>query len=80
MKTSTFRRASVVPALIALGLAACGSDAGDSTDTGPMTTDMDMDMNMGDPDATPADDVVGAALARGEYSLMDTRQIGRAHV
>jgi len=35
-----------------------------------------MDMNMGDPDATPADDVVGAALARGEYSLMDTRPEG----
>ena len=78
MKTSIFRRASVVPALIALGLAACGSDASDSADTGPMTTDMDMDMdmNMGDPDATPADDVVGAALARGEYSLMDTRPEG----
>ena len=80
MKTSIFRRASVVLALIALGLAACGSDASDSADTGPMTTDMDMDMNMdmnmGDPDATPADDVVGAALARGEYSLMDTRPEG----
>ena len=80
MKILTFGRASVVPALIALGLAACGSDPSDAadTDTDPMTTDMDMDMdmNMGDPDATPADDVAGAALARGEYSLMDTRPAG----
>lgn len=91
MKTSNLRRASVVPALLALGLAACGSDSGDSADTTPpadtepMTTDMsemddtdgsEMDMNMGDPDATPADDVAGAALARGEYSLMDSRPEG----
>jgi hypothetical protein len=37
---------------------------------------MDMDMDMGDADATPADDVDGAALARGEYALMDTRPAG----
>lgn len=38
---------------------------------------MDMEaMNMGDPDATPADDVEGAALARGEYVLLDTRPAG----
>jgi hypothetical protein len=80
MKTLILRRASVVPALLALGLAACGSDSSDSTvttppaDTRTMTTDMDM--NMGDPDATAADDVADAALARGEYSLMDTRPEG----
>jgi hypothetical protein len=80
MKTSNLRRVSVVPALLALGLAACGSDSSDSADTTPpagtepMTTDMDM--NMGDSDATPADDVAGAALARGQYSLMDTRPEG----
>ena len=42
-----------------------------------MSTDMgDMDMNMGDASATPADDVVGAAHARGEYALMDSRPAG----
>ena len=41
--------------------------------------DMDhstMDMNMGDANATAADDVEGAALARGEYVLLDTRLAG----
>jgi hypothetical protein len=91
MKTLNLRRAVVVPALLAFGLAACGSDSSDSAattppaDTEPMTTDMsdmddadhsEADMNMGDPDATPADDVAGAALARGPYALMDTRPEG----
>lgn len=112
MNTSKMRRACVAPALLALGLAACGSDASDATtddttastdapvatDDTPVSTDTDMDdmdhsddmdmddmdmddmdhsaMNMGDPDATPADDVVGASLARGEYVLMDTRPQG----
>ena len=93
MKHSFTRRAAVVPALFALGLAACGSETADSAaDTtasseAPMSTDMDdtdmgdtdmgdMDMNMGDASATPADDVVGAALARGEYALMDSRPAG----
>lgn len=92
MKTSNVRRASVVPALLALGLAACGSDSSESDATTPpadttastdepMTTDMsdmdiEMEMNMGDADATPADDVPDASLARGEYALMDTRPEG----
>lgn len=90
MQTSITRRAAI-PALIALTLAACGSDepasapaAGeapmDSMSTDSMPTDMDdmdmSEMNMGDPDATPADDVEGAALARGEFVLMDTRPAG----
>ena len=89
MKHSITRRAAVLPALLALGLAACGSDAADSTGDettasteAPMSTDMndmdmdDMDMNMGDAEATPADEVVDAALARGEYALMDSRPAG----
>jgi hypothetical protein len=84
MKHSITRRAAVIPALLALGLAACGSDTADSTGDettastdAPMSTDMgDTDMNMGDADATPADDVVGAELARGEYALMDSRPAG----
>lgn len=82
MQTSNLRRASVVAAVLALGLAACGSDASESDATTavadePMSDEMDdMDMNMGDPDATPADDVAGAALARGEYALMDSRPQG----
>ena len=91
MKTSIARRFAV-PALLALGLAACGSDTDSSSATddpvttdAPASTDMadmdmddadDMDMNMGDPDATPADDVAGASLARGEFVLMDTRPAG----
>ena len=75
MKTSIARRLAV-PALLALGLAACGSDTNSS---GADMADMDMDMadmNMGDADATPADDVAGASLARGEFVLMDTRPAG----
>ena len=85
MKTSIARRVAV-PALLALGLAACGSDtdssSADMADMDMNTADMDMDtadmadMNMGDPDATPADDVAGASLARGEFVLMDTRPAG----
>ena len=91
MKTSIARRLAV-PALLALGLAACGSDTDSSSATDdPVTTDapastdmadmdmddaVDMDMNMGDADATPADDVAGASLARGKFVLMDTRPAG----
>jgi hypothetical protein len=91
MKHSTTRRLAVIPALLALGLAACGSDAADSTGDettasteAPMSTEMidtdDMDMNMGDAEATPADEVVDAALARGAYALMDSRPAGYDNV
>ncbi|MEM9039586.1 MAG: hypothetical protein AAGD33_06800 [Actinomycetota bacterium] len=51
-------------------------DAMDVMDDDAMA-DMDMmDMNMGDPDATPADEVEGAALASGEFALLDTRPEG----
>ncbi len=36
----------------------------------------DMAMNMGDPDATPAEEVAGAELAAGEFVLLDTRPSG----
>ena len=80
MKTSIARRLAV-PALLALGLAACGSDTDSSSaDMADMDMDMDTadmaDMDMGDTDATPADDVAGASLARGEFVLMDTRPAG----
>ncbi|NND74570.1 MAG: superoxide dismutase family protein [Ilumatobacter sp.] len=70
---------------------ACGSDGADAVpaETAAQTVDemepdmdMDMDMdpemamNMGDPDATPADDVDDAALARGTFVLLDTRPQG----
>ena len=78
MKTSIARRLAV-PALLALGLAACGSDT-DSSSADMADMDMDTadmaDMDMGDTDATPADDVAGASLARGEFVLMDTRPAG----
>jgi hypothetical protein len=86
MKISNAWRVAV-PALLALGLAACGSDTDSSnaivepaTTEAPASTDMadmaDMDMNMGDADATPADEVADASLARGEFVLMDTRPAG----
>ena len=50
----------------------------DEMGTDEMGTDEmdDMAMNMGDPDATPAEEVKGAALARGEFELLDTRPAG----
>ena len=73
-------------ALIAVGaltLAACGSDddSADESMDDAMDESMDdamdgMDMNMGDVNATPADEVEGAALARGEFVLLDTRPAG----
>ncbi len=33
-------------------------------------------MNMGDADAAPADEIEGAALAKGDYQLLDTRPAG----
>ena len=57
-----------------------GDDAMADADEGDdAMADMDhstMDMNMGDANATAADDVEGAALARGEYVLLDTRPAG----
>lgn len=85
MKTSIALRLAV-PTLLAVSLVACGSDAADSTSTSdtPMSTDVadmndDMNMaamNMGDAGATPAAEVAGAALARGEFVLMDSRPQG----
>ncbi|BAN01138.1 hypothetical protein [Ilumatobacter coccineus] len=68
---------------------AATTDTADETADDAMTdmdddamTDMDHDaMNMaahdmGSADVTPADEVEGAALARGEYTLLDTRPAG----
>lgn len=88
---STRLGARVVGAVLALTLlaAACGDDDSDAaTDTAPEpASDMDMDgtndadhamedMNMGDPDATPAADVDDAELVSGEFELLDTRPRG----
>lgn len=84
-------RALVAASIVVAVATACGSDDGDATDATTDTAmdamagddtamdDMDMDdmaMNMGDAEATPADDVEGADLARGEYVLLDTRPSG----
>ena len=63
--------------------AACGSD-GEATPTteaeSPSAGNTDamdgMAMNMGDASATRADEVDGAALATGEFALLDTRPQG----
>ncbi|MEQ8716718.1 MAG: hypothetical protein RIE08_03840 [Acidimicrobiales bacterium] len=65
-------------------------DDGGSADDGDMAMDdggsaeggddMDMgdgmDMNMGDPDATPASEVAGAEVVEGSFVLLDTRPDG----
>jgi Cu/Zn superoxide dismutase len=37
---------------------------------------MEMEMNMGDPDATPASEVAGAEVVTGEFMLLTTRPPG----
>lgn len=63
--------------------ASCGSS--EEAESGPTTMapgmdmsgdDMDMDMNMGDPDATRAEDVADAAIETGTFELLDTRPAG----
>lgn len=85
----TMRRAAFAIALT-LVVAACADDdptddaaatGGDAAATGgDAMPDMDHDdmdgMNMGDPDATRADEVDGAALASGGFDLLDTRPEG----
>lgn len=74
---------------LALVAAACGSDDETPNTTGDATTDSmddtnmndgamddDMAMNMGDASATRADEVTGAALATGDFVLLDTRPEG----
>ena len=70
---------------LALVAAACGSSTETATDQASAqdastTTVHDMSamagMNMGDPNATPAYDVDGAALASGDLVLLDTRPAG----
>ncbi len=63
-------------------------DAADEMTTDEMSTDEigtdematdgtgGMQMNMGNADATPAEDVASAALARGDFELLDTRPAG----
>jgi hypothetical protein len=78
-------------ALIAVALsvaffaAACGSDDETTTATTEAASGAEMDaenemdgmaMNMGDASATRADEVEGAALATGEFVLLDTRPQG----
>ncbi len=84
------RRLGTLAFAAAITVAACASDtaSGDATIPDVAATDNttgdtamgDMNMNMGDPDATPADDVEGAALASGEYELLDTRPAGYDNV
>lgn len=76
------RRLGALAFAVAITMAACASD--DATvadvatvdDTTGGTAMGDMNMNMGDPDAIPADDIEGASLARGKYTLLDTRPAG----
>lgn len=78
-------RLSAAALALALVAAACGSDSEDTTATtvddsamdDSAMDDMDMEgMNMGDASATRADEVDGAALATGEFALMETRPQG----
>ncbi len=66
---------------LAMVLAACG-DSEQAADTTAMSDEMamgdgmDMAMNMGDPDATPASEVAGGELVSGTFALLDTRPSG----
>lgn len=82
---STRLRYVASAAVLAMILAACGSDA--TTDSTAMDDEMAMEdememgdggmaMNMGDPGATPAAEVAGADLVSGEFTLLDTRPSG----
>ncbi len=66
---------------LAMVLAACGDsdEAADTTVMGDgmeMDDGMDMAMNMGDPEATPASEVAGGELVSGTFALLDTRPSG----
>lgn len=79
-------RLSAVALTLVLLAAACGSDEeATSTNEAPEAMDGDamdgdamdgMAMNMGDASATRADEVDGAALATGEFALLETRPQG----
>ena len=66
---------------LAMVLAACG-DSQETSDTTAMDDEMamedgmDMQMNMGDADATPAAEVAGGELVSGTFALLDTRPSG----
>ena len=77
MKHSITRRAAVISALLALGLAACGSDETDSTGDettasteAPMSTDMG-DTDMGDTDMGDTDMNMGDADATPADDVVD---------
>lgn len=61
---------------LALVAAACGSEDDETSDTTSDAMDDGMAMNMGDASATRADEVAGAALATGDFVLLDTRPQG----
>lgn len=71
--------------IIAVIAGACRSDESTATTTASTTSmpmddamgDMnDMQMNMGDPDAVPAEEVPGAEVVAGTFALLDTRPAG----
>ena len=78
------RRFGVLLLALALVLAACGDSEESADTTAPgeeMAEEMAMEdgamaMNMGDPDATPASEVVGGRLVSGTFTLLDTRPSG----
>lgn len=84
MNNRRLARFAALAAVLAMALAACGGDDAATTTTAAMDDmenmdDMDMsddaamDMNMGDPDATRADEVDGAEVVTGSFELLDTR-------
>ena len=73
------RRAFVAIAVLGLVATACASEGATTTTMGDMedmTGEMDMEMNMGDPNATPATEVEGAEVVTGSFELLDTRPPG----
>jgi hypothetical protein len=79
MKHMRHSRLGALALALAMVLGACG-DSEDAADTTAMNDEMAMEegmaMNMGDPDATPASEVVGGELVSGTFTLLDTRPSG----
>ena len=80
------RRLTLLALAVVLVLAACGNSDSDSNAEPSTTTAMagmdpmdsmdGMEMNMGNPEATAADEVTGADLATGDFVVLETRPQG----
>lgn len=73
-----YRAYTFIAVALAVGLSACGTDAAQDTTSPAMTQTepMGMEMDMGDPAATPADAIQDANLSSGEFVALPTAPAG----